>query len=100
MVDTVIDSRLGETVNVYRPNPSDSDEEVLSLAEETSSPIITRDRDFVDKHREETAHYGVIFGPGMHHRSPGEVVEALTLVLQQMTSSDLKNTVVRLKRFY
>lgn len=100
MVDPVIDSQLEDTVSVYRPKPSDSDEEVLKLAEETRSPVIARDRDFVEKHREDTSHHGVIFDPGMHHRSPTEVVDALSSVLQQMTSSDLKDTVVRLKRFY
>jgi len=98
MVDPLIDQKLG--VEVLRPEPSESDHEVLKLSRRNDAPILTRDRDFVEKHRNREEHHGIIFDPGMHHRPTDQVIEALESVFELMDREDLENTVVRLKRFY
>jgi hypothetical protein len=101
MIDPLVDEKLESIgIDVKRPEPSDSDTQVLELSKSYSAPIITRDKDFVVKHREEEEHYGIIFEPGMHHRSVGEVFQALKSVFELMDDEDLEETVVRLKRFY
>ena len=101
MIDPLVDQRPNQQgIRVFRPAPSDSDDEVLELAKKHRCPVITRDRDFVDKHREGSNSYGIIFDPGMHHRPSREILPALNSVFELMDAEDLKNTVVRLKRFY
>ncbi|MUV56079.1 hypothetical protein GJ632_00430 [Halogeometricum sp. CBA1124] len=101
MVDPVIDQYLNsQNVEVLRPEPSDTDDEVIELAQQNRCPILTRDRDFVKAHREDQDHYGIIFDSGMHHRPPREELSALTRVLDLLDAQDLRSTVVRLKKFY
>ena len=101
MVNPLIDERL-ETLglDVYRPETADSDTQVLELSKKFEAPIITGDRDFVTKHRNQETHFGIIFDPGMHHRPVEEVFQALKSVYNLMDKQDLEDTVVRLKRFY
>ena len=101
MVDPLLDIKLEELdLKVFRPEISDSDEEVLELAEENICPILTRDKDFVKKHRKGEKHHGIIFDSGMHHRANNEIMEALRTVIQTFEPEDIENTVLRLKRFY
>lgn len=101
MIDPVIDKKLQQDgVTVYRPAPAETDENVLQLARQHKVPILTRDDDFVTAHREGSTHFGIIYDKGMHHRPTGEVVAALCSVFDVMDAADLRNTVVRLNRFY
>lgn len=101
MIDPLVDSILeNKGFDIYRPKPSNSDAEVLELAEKHSAPIITRDHDFIQKHRRQQRHHGIIFDPGMHHRPVNEVVNAVLSVFDLLSEDDLKDSVVRLRRFY
>lgn len=102
MIDPVIEGKIQDNlaIETHRVRPSESDDAVLSLASEEQASILTRDRDFVRRHRDGESHFGILFDPGMHHRTSSEVVEAITTVLELMDEDDLKGTVVRLNRFY
>lgn len=100
MVNPLIDRELErQGLTVHRPEPSETDREVLELSDRYDAPVVTRDRDFVFLHREED-HPGIIFDSGMHHRPVSEVREAILQVFKVLSREDLQNTVVRLKRFY
>lgn len=101
MIDPVIDTLLEQRdMTVYRPKPAETDEAVLGLADRREAPILTRDTDFVEAHRDGTQHFGILYDRGMHHRPAGEIVSALESVFELMNADDLRNTVVRLNRFY
>ncbi len=100
MVDPALDEILrDEGFEVFRPEISDSDDEVLELANENRAVILTRDRDFV-RLNDNQEHFGIIFDSGMHHRALREVSEAVLRIFDLMSSEDLENSLVRLNRFY
>jgi predicted nuclease of predicted toxin-antitoxin system len=101
MVNPVLDKKLEKAgFKVFRPETSASDQKVLELAIRERSPILTRDRDFVRKHRKNENHYGILLDPAMHHRSSSEVKNAVEEIFDLMDDSDIENSVIRLKKFY
>ncbi len=101
MIDPVVDEKLRDKgIEIYRPEPSETDEDVLRLARNQKAPILTRDRDFVEKHKNDEKHHGIIFDPRMHYRTPNEIVSALESLFEMADSKDMKNTLIRLSRFY
>lgn len=102
MVDPVIETRIEDELGIktYRAAPSDTDSQVLELAQEHEAPILTRDRDFEQRHRSGEHHHGLLYDPTMHHRTANTVISALETVFDTMDADDIDGTVVRLKRFY
>ncbi|MFB6294829.1 MAG: DUF5615 family PIN-like protein [Candidatus Nanohaloarchaea archaeon] len=102
MVDPVIETRIEAELGIetYRAVASDTDTEVLELAQEHRAPILTRDRDFEKRHRSGENHHGLLYDPTMHHRTVTTVISALETVFDTMDADDIDGTVVRLKRFY
>ncbi len=87
-------------LTVYRPAPSESDDAVLALAREQQAPILTRDTDFVDAHRSGNEHWGILIDQRMHYQPDRQIVDALCTVFDLLDPAELRNTVVRLNRFY
>lgn len=102
MVNPVIGEKIQKELGIetLRPEISETDEGIIELSENKEAPILTRDWDFENKHRDGKNHFGILFDPRMHHRNPDEIVSAIEQVVKNMSKGDLEATVVRLKRFY
>jgi len=101
MVSRVLDQRLeNQGFTVYRPSPSESDEGVLALAREKHAPIVTRDTDFIHAHRTGDEHWGLLIDQRMHYQPDSQIINAICTVFDLLDPAELRNTVVRLNRFY
>lgn len=66
------------------------DIEHLTKARQLNRVIVTKDSDFLRLHAKQIPHSGIIYLP--RDTSIGETIRRLTLIFQQMTASDFKNT--------